>query len=113
MEMTYDKMPDDLMNDILMQGTKGKSKLIDTHKKRIRKGQRSILFGLTSFGEGLDLPADFCQLRQYVESKRRKGKLVRLVHMYGCTICIEEADLSQLYWRAGRERHVKRTGFSL
>lgn len=57
----YEDMPDDLINDILMQGDKSKSKLISSHKNRIRNGDRSILFGLASFGEGLDLPADFCQ----------------------------------------------------
>lgn len=61
MEETYDKMPVELAMDILMQSFQSKNKLIEKHKNRIRNGERSVLFGLTSFGEGLDLPADFCQ----------------------------------------------------
>jgi len=61
METTYEAMPDAYAKDILMQKQHNKNKLIQMHKKRIRLGKRSIIFGLTSFGEGLDLPADFCQ----------------------------------------------------
>ena len=61
MQDSFEQLPDTLTQDILMQGNQGKNKLIELHKKRIRLGKRSILFGLASFGEGLDLPADFCQ----------------------------------------------------
>ncbi|MBS0350604.1 MAG: ATP-dependent DNA helicase DinG [Proteobacteria bacterium] len=60
MEKMYQEMPSELRTDILMQGQFNKSLLIATHKKRIEAKQRSILFGLTSLGEGLDLPAELC-----------------------------------------------------
>jgi ATP-dependent DNA helicase DinG len=61
MELTYDDLPDEIIDDVLMQNQYSKRRIIELHKDNIRKGQRSILFGLASFGEGLDLPADFCQ----------------------------------------------------
>lgn len=61
MEYTFDRLPSKLQNDTLMQGNRSKAKLIAKHKDRIRAGRRSILFGLASFGEGLDLPADYCE----------------------------------------------------
>ncbi len=61
MEKTYQRLPIHLQADILMQGAYGKSMLLATHKQKIDQGQRSILFGLASFGEGLDLPAEYCQ----------------------------------------------------
>ena len=61
MEKTFEAMPVTHSKDILVQTQYNKNKLIEKHKNRIRIGKRSIIFGLTSFGEGLDLPADFCQ----------------------------------------------------
>lgn len=58
---TYDALPAELAQDVIVQKGQSKSKLVALHKKRIRNWQRSILFGLASFGEGLDLPADFCR----------------------------------------------------
>ncbi|MBL4759519.1 MAG: hypothetical protein JKY80_01515 [Mariprofundaceae bacterium] len=61
MEQTYDDLPNAIIDDVLMQNQHSKRRIIELHKDRIRSGSRSILFGLASFGEGLDLPADFCQ----------------------------------------------------
>lgn len=61
LEEAHAKMPDEIYSDILVQGNKNKAKLIESHKTRIRCGKRSVIFGLASFGEGLDLPADFCE----------------------------------------------------
>jgi ATP-dependent DNA helicase DinG len=61
MEFTFAHMSVELQADILMQGTVAKSILLTRHQDKIQKQQRSILFGLTSFGEGLDLPDDLCQ----------------------------------------------------
>lgn len=61
MEKIFDRMPNHIAKDILLQTSSNKNKLIEQHKNRIRNGKRSILFGLASFGEGLDLTADFCQ----------------------------------------------------
>ncbi len=61
MEQTYVDLPDTLTADVLTQNQYSKSRIIELHKDRVRAQRRSILFGLASFGEGLDLPADFCQ----------------------------------------------------
>ena len=61
MKESYEAMPANCSKDILMQTQHNKNKLIEKHKNRIRQGKRSVIFGLASFGEGLDLPADFCQ----------------------------------------------------
>lgn len=61
MEQTFKKMAPDLQADILMQGKWGKVQLFQEHRRRIEARSRSIIFGLASFGEGIDLPAELCQ----------------------------------------------------
>lgn len=61
MEKTYASLATDLQADVLIQGSQGKSLLLAAHKDKVNSKRRSILFGLASFGEGLDLPAEFCQ----------------------------------------------------
>lgn len=61
MEAAFAAMPMDIVNDILMQGARGRGRLIEQHKARIDQGRRSILFGLESFAEGVDLPAKYCE----------------------------------------------------
>jgi len=51
---------DSLDTTILRQGTMSRDKIIKEHTKRIRKGEKSCIFGLASFGEGVDLPGDLC-----------------------------------------------------
>jgi len=53
-------MPASLRNKILVQGDGAKQKMIDEHIKRTSAGEGSVLFGLNSFGEGLDLPGEAC-----------------------------------------------------
>jgi len=45
---------------VLMQGEMAKKDLIARHKASIEAGQTSIIFGLASFAEGIDLAGDFC-----------------------------------------------------
>jgi len=45
---------------VLMQGEMAKKDLIARHKKSIEAGRTSIIFGLASFSEGIDLAGDFC-----------------------------------------------------
>lgn len=45
---------------LLTQGQKNKQVIINDHKKQIDKGQGSVIFGLASFAEGIDLPGDYC-----------------------------------------------------
>jgi len=48
-------------NLILTQGRKNKQEIINLHKKRIDKGKGSVIFGLASFAEGVDLPGEYCR----------------------------------------------------
>ena len=47
--------------EILVQGSRSKHTLLEAHKKLVDNGKQSILFGLASFAEGLDLPGDYCR----------------------------------------------------
>lgn len=45
---------------IIMQGELGKAQMLSEHKKRIDAGETSVIFGLASFAEGIDLPGKYC-----------------------------------------------------
>lgn len=45
---------------VLSQGDLSKLEIIRTHKKRVDAGEQSIIFGLASFAEGIDLPGQYC-----------------------------------------------------
>jgi len=57
----YDEMPDSLRDLILIQGDNSKQEMLAQHKQKIDQGEGSILFGLASFAEGVDLPGDYCR----------------------------------------------------
>lgn len=61
MDKMYDDIPDALALDVLVQTHHSKSELIKRHQAAIAAGKRSVLFGLASLGEGLDLPDNLCQ----------------------------------------------------
>lgn len=61
MESVYDGLPSEWKRKILVQGDRSKQKLLESHCKRVDKGEGSILFGLASFAEGIDLPGDYCR----------------------------------------------------
>lgn len=46
---------------LLVQGDESKQRILDKHRKQIDAGEGSVLFGLASFAEGLDLPGAYCQ----------------------------------------------------
>jgi ATP-dependent DNA helicase DinG len=56
-----DMLPDDLAQRVLAQGQLGRSEIIRQHKERIDGGYSSVIFGLASFAEGVDLPGDYCR----------------------------------------------------
>ncbi|HBK47015.1 MAG TPA: ATP-dependent DNA helicase DinG, partial [Xanthomonadaceae bacterium] len=60
MEKVADLLPVAQRNRVLVQGEGNKSQLIGEHLRRIGAGEGSVLFGLNSFGEGLDLPGEAC-----------------------------------------------------
>jgi ATP-dependent DNA helicase DinG len=54
------KLPNNFKKLLLIQGKQAKEKLLEEHFARIKNGFPSILFGLASFAEGLDLPGNAC-----------------------------------------------------
>ena len=52
-------LPGDL--PLLCQGDVSKQALLDSHRSAIDRGERSYVFGLASFSEGVDLPDDYCR----------------------------------------------------
>jgi len=56
----YESLSADFRRCILVQGVESKQALVRKHKKRIDAKKGSILFGLASFAEGVDLPGDYC-----------------------------------------------------
>ena len=57
----YDMSSASFKADVLMQGVESKQALLTKHKKRIDNQQASIIFGLASFAEGVDLPGKYCE----------------------------------------------------
>jgi ATP-dependent DNA helicase DinG len=51
----------DLRDQVLVQGDASRTQLLKRHAERVAAGGASILFGLQSFGEGLDLPGELCE----------------------------------------------------
>ena len=54
-------LPEDLSGQVQMQGERSRNELLKEHGLRIAGGKRSIIFGLQSFGEGIDLPGRLCE----------------------------------------------------
>ncbi|WP_096084647.1 ATP-dependent DNA helicase DinG [Agaribacterium haliotis] len=61
MKQVYDAMPDELQHIIRCQGHESKQRIIDGHKRSIDRGRGSVIWGLASFAEGVDLPGDYCR----------------------------------------------------
>lgn len=55
------QMRPDLKALILAQGDIPKAEILDRHRKAIEAGKGSIIFGLSSFAEGVDLPGALCE----------------------------------------------------
>ncbi len=53
-------LPPEWRDLILCQDDFQKSQLIKFHKQRVDKGEGSLIFGLSSFAEGVDLPGKYC-----------------------------------------------------
>ncbi len=57
----YEGLPAEWRERILMQGNESKQILLQTHRGRLDAGRGSVLFGLASFAEGVDLPGRYCE----------------------------------------------------
>ena len=60
MREVHGRLPERLRNITLMQGTLPKMEMIARHKAAIDRGESSVLFGLNSLAEGVDLPGAYC-----------------------------------------------------
>ena len=59
LEATRDTFLHDWYDQLLCQGFLPKAEIVRRHKERIDKGEGSIIFGLASFAEGIDLPGEY------------------------------------------------------
>ena len=60
MEETYDLLSADWQDKVLCQTHMSRQNLLETHKQRVDSQQQSILFGMASLAEGVDLPGQYC-----------------------------------------------------
>ncbi|MFT6835083.1 MAG: ATP-dependent DNA helicase DinG, partial [Francisellaceae bacterium] len=61
MRQTLDLLPASQQNSIIMQGERSKIEIVKAHKKMIDRGLQSIIFGVDSFSEGIDLPGEYLE----------------------------------------------------
>lgn len=57
----YDRAPLKLRDRVLLQDHYSKQELLRLHRERIDRAEGSVIFGLASFAEGIDLPGDYCR----------------------------------------------------
>ncbi len=57
----YDGVSGEFGGALLMQGDYSKQEILRRHREAIDNGDGSIIFGLASFAEGVDLPGDYCR----------------------------------------------------
>ncbi len=50
-----------LRDTVLVQGELPRTLLLSRHRARVEAGAASVIFGMQSFGEGLDLPGQLCE----------------------------------------------------
>jgi ATP-dependent DNA helicase DinG len=60
MREVYDAVTLGLRDRVLLQDHFGKQQLLRLHRERIDAGNGSVIFGLASFAEGIDLPGRYC-----------------------------------------------------
>ena len=61
MRVASEALPADLRARVLLQSEWSRVRLLQQHAQRVADGLPSIIFGLQSFGEGLDLPGRLCE----------------------------------------------------
>ncbi|MHB8698651.1 MAG: ATP-dependent DNA helicase DinG [Sulfuricaulis sp.] len=54
------QLPKDLLEKCLVQHQKSRQEILSQHAQRVGHGQGSVILGLQSFAEGLDLPGALC-----------------------------------------------------
>lgn len=61
MRQAVEQLPTALRDRVLVQNAMPRPALLAAHRQRVAQGQPSIIFGMQSFGEGLDLPGVLCE----------------------------------------------------
>lgn len=61
MQDVYHGLNGEFGGRILMQGDHSKQEILRRHKAAIDESRGSVIFGLASFAEGVDLPGDYCR----------------------------------------------------
>ena len=61
MRVATDSLPASLTDVVLVQGTVSRTRLLGAHMAQVEAGLPSVIFGMQSFGEGLDLPGALCE----------------------------------------------------
>jgi ATP-dependent DNA helicase DinG len=61
MEELVDAIGDELPWQLLVQGELSTGEIVSRHRATVDQGERSVIFGLASFAEGMDLPGAYCQ----------------------------------------------------
>jgi len=61
MRVATDALGTALQQVVLVQGSQSRARLLATHMARVESGFPSVIFGMQSFGEGLDLPGALCE----------------------------------------------------
>ncbi|WP_341521030.1 ATP-dependent DNA helicase DinG [Pseudomonas sp. G.S.17] len=61
MQDVFDGLERDWRKQVFIQGNLSKQETLNKHKARVDSGESSVLFGLASFAEGVDLPGAYCE----------------------------------------------------
>lgn len=61
MRQAVQALPPVLREVVLVQGDLPRTVLLQRHRERVGSGLPSVIFGMQSFGEGLDLPGELCE----------------------------------------------------
>ena len=61
MQGVFDGVDREWRRRVLIQGNLSKQETLNRHKARVDAGEPSVLFGLASFAEGVDLPGAYCE----------------------------------------------------
>ncbi|MBB1519341.1 ATP-dependent DNA helicase DinG [Aquipseudomonas guryensis] len=61
MQDVFDGVDREWRKRVFIQGNLSKQETLNKHKARVDSGEESVLFGLASFAEGVDLPGAYCE----------------------------------------------------
>lgn len=61
MRQAVDALPTAMRGQVLVQNALPRTMLLAEHRNRVDQGLPSVIFGMQSFGEGLDLPGAYCE----------------------------------------------------